>query len=188
MGFAYKFHDPNGLYFVSCATVQWVDVFTRSIYSDIVVESLAYCIKHKGLVLHAWVIMPNHIHLIISRKDESRLSDIMRDFKKFTSSKIIAAINSTTESRRSWMLWIFQSAGEHNTNNTNYQFWQQENHPILLETAKFTKQKVDYLHENPVRARLVDTPERYIYSSARDYAGETGLLPITILNDVFYAQ
>ena len=83
MGFAYKFHDPDGVYFVTCATVQWVDVFTRSIYSDIVVESLQYCIDKKGLVLHAWVIMPNHIHLVLSRNGKHSLSDIMRDFKKF---------------------------------------------------------------------------------------------------------
>jgi putative transposase len=89
MGFAYKFNDQDGAYFVTCATVQWVDVFTRSIYCDIVVDSLSYCIANKGLVLHVWVIMPNHIHIVISRKGSSSLSDIMRDFKKFTSAKII---------------------------------------------------------------------------------------------------
>ncbi len=186
MGFAYKFDDADGVYFTTCAVVEWVDVFTRSIYSDIVVESLQYCIDKKGLVLHAWVIMPNHIHLVISRKGTDGFSDIMRDFKKFTSSKIIEAIKVNTESRRNWMLWLFQSAGKKNGNNTNYQFWQQENHPIALESNKFVKQKVEYIHENPVTAKLVDTAQRYVYSSAKDYAGEKGLLPIIILDEVYY--
>jgi putative transposase len=188
MGFAYKFHDPDGTYFVTCATVQWVDVFTRSIYSDIVVQSLQYCIDQKGLVLHAWVIMPNHLHMVISRRGESSLSDIIRDFKKFTSSKIVEAINSPTESRRNWMQWLFKSAGKQNANNTNFQFWQQENHPIELESAKFTRQKIEYIHENPVRAKFVDVAQRYVYSSAKDYAGERGLLPISILEDVYDAM
>ena len=188
MGFAYKFHDPDSVYFVTCAIVQWVDVFTRSIYSDVVVDSLSYCIEKKGLVLHAWVIMPNHIHLVISRNGEVSLSGIMRDFKKFTSSKIVEAIDSPIESRRSWMLWLFKSAGKKNSNNTNYQFWQQENHPVELVSTKFVKQKIEYLHENPVRAKLVDTPERYVYSSAKDYAGEKGLLPVTILEEVYYGN
>ncbi len=186
MGFAYKFDNPDGVYFVSCAVVEWVDVFTRSIYCDIVVESLQYCIEKKGLVLHSWVIMPNHIHLVVSRKGSDSLSDIMRDFKKFTSSKIIEAIKTTPESRRNWMLWIFESAGKKNSNNTHYQFWQQDNHPVQLESGKFVKQKVEYVHENPVTARLVDEAQRYVYSSAKDYAGEKGLLPVNILDEVYY--
>ncbi len=186
MGFAYKFDNPDGVYFTTSAVVEWVDVFTRSVYSDIVIESLKYCIDKKGLVLHAWVIMPNHIHLIISTKGINSPSDIIRDFKKFTSSKILETIKTTPESRRNWMLWIFQSAGKKNSNNTHYQFWQQENHPIELESSKFVKQKVAYIHENPVAARLVDTAQRYVYSSAKDYAGEKGLLPVNILEEVYY--
>ena len=88
MGFAYKFENPDGIYFVTSAVVEWVDVFTRFQYCDIFVESLKYCIEKKGLVLHAWVIMPSHIHLVISRNGSDSLSDIMRDLKKFTSSNI----------------------------------------------------------------------------------------------------
>src|ERR1700722_3287585 len=168
MGFAYSFKNPDGVYFVSCAVVEWVDIFTRSLYCDIVVDSLKYCIEKKGLVIHAWVIMPNHIHLIISRKGEPSLSDIMRDFKKFTSSQIIEAIKNNPESRRNWMLWIFGAAGRANSQNTNYQFWQQDNHPEELFSYAFTKQKVQYLHDNPVRARIVVEPHDYVYSSAID--------------------
>ncbi|HRG90785.1 MAG TPA: transposase [Chitinophagales bacterium] len=188
MAFTYKFDNADGVYFVTTAVVEWVDVFTRSYYCDIVVNSLRYCIEKKGLVLHAWVIMPNHIHLVVSRRGNDTLSDIMRDFKKFTSTSIVKAIEEVPESRRNWMLWMFKSAGERNTNNTNFQFWQQDNHPELLYSPAFTKQKIEYLHNNPVVARLVNAPENYIYSSACDYCGTPGLLPVTILDVVKYNQ
>ena len=181
MSFAYSFHNHDGIYFTTTPVVQWVDAFTRHHYSDIVVGSLDHCIRNKGLQLHAWVIMPNHIHLIISRNGAHSLSDIMRDFKKFTSNEIKMAIREIPESRRNWMLWLFESAGKSNSNNEAFQFWQQENHPVELTTPAFTKQKLDYIHNNPVTARLVDTPERYVYSSAKDYCGEKGLLPISFL-------
>ncbi len=188
MGFAYKFSNPHGVYFVTTAVVQWVDAFTRYQYCDIVVNSLKFCIENKGLVLHAWVIMPNHIHLIISRRGQPGFGDIMRDFKKFTSAQIAKEIQTIPESRRDWMMWLFKSAGEQNSQNKDFQFWQQENHPIELTSAEFTQQKLNYIHNNPVTARIEDTPERYIYSSAKNYYGEEGLLPIELLDNVFYAR
>ena len=90
---AYQINDPDGIYFVTFATVEWVDVFTRQIYRDILVESLSYCRENKGLKIHAWCLMSNHLHLIISRNGDQSLSEILRDFKKFTSSQILKAIN-----------------------------------------------------------------------------------------------
>ncbi|MCY7409747.1 MAG: transposase [Chitinophagales bacterium] len=181
MAFAHQFHNSYGVHFVTCTTVQWVDVFTRSRYSDIVVESLNHCIKQKGLNLNAWVIMTNHLHLIISRNGEHTPSDIMKDFKKYTSTQIIQSIQLEPESRQSWMTWIFASAGKENANNRNYQFWQQENHPVELFTPEFALQKINYLHLNPVRAGFVSKPEDWMYSSAQDYAGEKGKIPISFL-------
>lgn len=97
-------------------------------------------------------------------------------------------MDSPNESRRHWMLWLFKSAGEKNPNNTYYQFWQQENHPVELISTNFTAQKINYLHENPVRAKLVDVAQRYVYSSAKDYAGEKGLLPVVMLDDVYFGR
>lgn len=178
---SYKFHNPDGLYFITFATVAWVDAFTRAEYAEIVVESLRYCQKEKGLVIHAWCIMSNHLHLIISRKGASELSDIVRDFKKFTSSQILKRIQEIAESRKGWMMWIFKSAGERNSNNTYFQFWQQDNHPEILESTLFIQQKLTYLHENPVKAGIVFEPWGYRYSSAIDYAGGKGLLDIDFL-------
>jgi len=177
MSTAYKFANPDGIYFTSFACVQWVDVFVRRKYSEIILESLEYCQKKKGLVVHAWCIMPSHMHLIISRSQTPTLSDIMRDFKKFTSGEIVRMIKEEAgESRRSWMMWLFSSAGKENPNNINYQFWQQDNHPEELITNRFTLQKLNYLHYNPVEAGFVDKPEDYLLSSARDYAGIKGLI------------
>lgn len=89
MSTKYKFHDPGGLYFVSFAVVGWIDVFTRRIYSDLLLESLTYCRKEKGLNLHAWVIMSNHVHLIVSSRDGYLLPNIMRDLKKYSSFRIV---------------------------------------------------------------------------------------------------
>ncbi len=117
MPFAYRFDNPEGAYFVTFTVVEWVDVFTRNSYADIVIESLRFCIRKKGLRIHAWVIMSSHLHLIISRTGKEGFSDIIRDFKKYTADQIIAAIQAEPESRRNWMLWLFKSAGKKNSNN-----------------------------------------------------------------------
>ena len=183
MSTAYKFSNPDGSYFMSSAVVEWVDVFTSRIYRDMLLDSLRYCQKEKGLIIFAWCIMSNHIHLIIASDGHNKLSGIIRDFKKFTASKIIKAIQlERGESRRSWMLRIFERAGKQNSNNVNYQFWRQDNHPIELQSNRFMDQKLDYLHLNPVQAGTVEMPEDYLYSSARDYAGKKGLLDIEFIN------
>ena len=179
----YKFHNPEGIYFISFATVEWVDVFTKREYKDILIENLEYCQKEKDLYLYAWCIMSNHVHLIAKARDGFLLQDILRDFKKFTSKKMIEAIaNNQQESRRIWLLELFKTAGEQNSNNTNYQFWRQDNKPIEVYSSAVIDQKLDYLHDNPVVEGIVDSPEQYLYSSARDYYGTgKGLLNVELL-------
>ena len=125
--------------------------------------------------------MSNHLHLIISRNGENSLSDILRDFKKYTANQILRNIHQPFESRKNWMLWLFKSAGTKNTNNTKYQFWRQDNHPEELISNRFMDQKLQYIHQNPVEAGWVEEPEHYRYSSARNYAGLDGLLKIDFL-------
>ncbi len=182
MASSYNFANPNGMYFVTFSTVEWVDTLSRQCYRDIIVKSLNHCINKKGLLVHSWVIMTNHVHMIISRSGEPSISDIMRDFKKFTSAKITGEIEiNPQESRKRWMLWFFRSAAEKNSRNKNYQFWQQDNHPEELFTNKFMEQKLDYIHMNPVRAGFVEEPHHYLYSSARDYTGIPGLVKISFI-------
>lgn len=179
----YKIRNQQAIHFITFAVVEWVDVFTRKAYRDILIESLRYCQQQKGLWLHAWCIMSNHVHLLASAK-EGNLSDILRDFKKFTAKQVIAAIQANNgESRKDWMLRIFQQAGEANSRNKCFQFWQQDNGPKECFSPAFTAQKIDYIHNNPVAAGLVAKPEDYLYSSAGSYHtnDETALLPVACL-------
>jgi REP element-mobilizing transposase RayT len=128
----YKFRNPEAVYFVTFTTVNWIDVFTRPIYKEIIVDSLNYCIKNKGLMVYAWVIKRIHVHLVIESRSAA-LEDIMRDLKKHTSKTILQEIEENQqESLKAWMLWMFERAGKKNGNNSKYQFWQQHNQPIEL--------------------------------------------------------
>src|ERR1039458_8568890 len=112
MGFAYKITDQQGIYFITATVVQWIDVFTRKEYKDIVVGSLEFCMKNKGLNIFGWVIMSNHLHAIVSCREGFDLSDTLRDFKKFTSTQIVEAIeNNPKESRKNWLVWLLKNKG-----------------------------------------------------------------------------
>lgn len=176
-----KIKNPQGLYFVTFTVIHWIDLFTRPEYRDILINSLKHCQEKKGLVIHAFVIMSSHLHLIISRKDDGeQLSGIIRDLKKFTSKELVKTIEVISESRREWLLRAFSKAGRHNSNNTHYQVWQQDNHPVELVTQKFIRQKLDYIHMNPVRAKIVFNPIDYVYSSATAYAGRALECPLDV--------
>ncbi|MET3540697.1 REP element-mobilizing transposase RayT [Pontibacter aydingkolensis] len=71
---------PGGLYFLTMTVVDWVNIFTRPVYKHIIVDALRFCQENKGLRLHAWVLMSNHLHLIASTAEDKNLSDILRDF------------------------------------------------------------------------------------------------------------
>ncbi len=178
----YKIRDQQAIHFITFAVVGWVDVFTRVAYKDLLLESLRYCQKEKGLEIYCWVIMTNHVHFILSAREGFALSNILRDFKKYTSVEIIdAIIGNKSESRKDWMLRIFHEAGKKNSRNTTYQFWRQDNHPVELNSIYMKDQRMAYIHKNPVVGGIVAREEDYLYSSARDYAGEKGLLDIKFL-------
>ena len=179
----YKIRNQAAIHFITFAVVEWVDIFTRKEYRDMVLESIKYCQNERGLLLHAWCIMSNHLHLVISAKNHD-LSDILRDFKKFTSKQIISAIETNQhESRKDWMLSICRELGEKNSRNRNYQFWRQDNQPQELYSAAFIFQKINYIHNNPVEAGIVEKPEHFLYSSAKDYflTKKCGLLDLEFL-------
>ncbi len=180
MSSGYKIEEKDGIYFLTFQIVEWVDIFTRKIYRDLILESLDYCITSKDLKVYGFVIMSNHIHLL-AKSEVGDLNGTIRDFKKFTSKKMIEVIISGIESREKWMLDIFRKAASSHSHNKNYQVWTRENHAELIYSEKFIDQKLNYIHENPVRAGWVMHPEDYLYSSAVDYTGGKGLLPIELL-------
>lgn len=169
----FRIIDPYAMYFITSTAVGWVDVFSRRQCKDIVIDSLKYCQQEKGLLVYAYVIMESHIHLVVAADPGSDgLSAILRDFKKFTSKKIIKWIDDNPkESRRYWMDVVFKYHGKYNHRNQTYQVWQQHNCPKVCELPKFTMQKINYIHNNPVKAGIVDRAVDYKYNSARAYAG-----------------
>ena len=175
MSTKYRFKNTEGLYFITITVRHWIDIFTRREYKDIIVDALNYCCKEKGLEVFAWVIMTNHLHLIVRAKEGYLLPDILRDFKKFTSKSIISAITENQqESRKEWLLRGFKT-------KTGYQFWQVGLHQIELWSNAVIDEKLNYIHKNPVRSGVVFRTEDYLYGSAIDYAGEKGLVEVCIL-------
>ena len=174
----YKIRDQSLPHFVTATIVDWVDVFTRKNYRDFIVDCLDYCIKNKGMIIYGYVIMSNHIHMIV-QSEQGELSDLLRDFKKFTAKTILEKIQTESESRREWMLERFRLATESHIRNKNFQFWQYGNHPEEIYTNKFMWSKLDYIHLNPIRAGIVSKASEYIYSSASNYVHDSGLIVIT---------
>lgn len=176
----YVIRDQTLPYFITATVVDWVDVFTRKCYKDIVIDCFDFCIKKKGMVLYSYVIMSNHIHMIVQSNDGS-LSDLLRDFKKFVSKTITHKIQTEPESRREWMLERFRLATESHSRNKNYQFWQYGNHAEEIYSEKFMWSKIDYIHLNPVRAGILSKPQDYIFSSASNYVDGKGIIDVELV-------
>lgn len=173
----YKFHNPEGLYFVSFAVVGWLDVFTRNEYKDLLLDSLEFCQKNKGMEIHAWCIMTNHVHLIFRSIESEKPELILGDFKRFTSRNIIKAIQQNpVESRKEFLMDFFKKEAGKSSNTTNHQFWRHDSKPIELWSNEVIQQKIDYIHNNPVAEGIVFRAKDYKYSSASDYSGEKGML------------
>ncbi|MBN4072623.1 transposase [Crocinitomix catalasitica] len=167
----------NSSYYLTLTVVDWVDVFTRKNHKDAIVDSLRYCIKEKGLNVYAYCLMSNHLHLIVNCDEPFQLRDVMRDFKKFTSKKIISQIQNQPESRKKWMLNIFMGQAAASAKHSSFKFWQAGNHAIELFSEKFVWDKINYIHNNPVEEKFVNKPEDWKYSSASNYLDDASVLP-----------
>jgi REP element-mobilizing transposase RayT len=182
----YKFHNPEGLYFISFAVVGWLDIFTRNEYKDLFIESLVYCQKNKGLEIHAWCIMSNHVHLVFRSIKGQNPELLIGDLKRFTSQSIVKSIQENPrESRKEFLLDFFKKEAEKSSNVKHYQFWRHDNKPIELWSNKVIQQKIDYVHNNPVEEGIVYKAEDYVYSSAIDYSGQKGLVDDVVVFRMF---
>ena len=119
----YKIREIDKAYFVTITVVDWADVFTRKNHKLLLIDSLAHCQQNKGLVIFGYCLMPSHLHMIAKAEGQYTLSDILRDFKKYTSKAIVKQIEEESESRREWMLDLFAKAGEPLKKIKNYKFW-----------------------------------------------------------------
>jgi len=179
MSTKYRVHNNELAHFVTITTVGWIDVFTRLKQKENIVNSLRYCQNNKSLEIFGWCLMPSHLHMICkSGNQDILLSSIIRDFKKFTSKSIIKTIIEKPESRREWMLHYFLNECKHLKRTQKYKVWQDGYHAKEIFKPQFFNEKLNYIHNNPVIDKIVELPEDYMYSSARNYANLKSLIDI----------
>ena len=175
----YKVFDKTPCYFITCSTVWWTPIFISSETCDVIIDSLSYCRKHKGLHVFAYVIMPIHFHGIVSAEKAEDLPGVMRDLKRHTSRELVRVLQSS-----SWELPLraFKKAAEVAHRESEQKVWQDEFHPIAIFTERVFREKMDYIHANPVRKGLVRQPSDWWYSSAcYCESGETGPLELDLV-------
>lgn len=183
----YRILDQHGLNFLTLTVVEWIDLFTRKAIADIVLDSLRWCQQNKGLEIYGFVLMPSHLHLIARAGSDDELSTVLQSFKSFTATNIISYLKDTTlpESRRDWLLNHFAFNARKNKTNSLHQVWQRDNHPVILFSPHVIRQKLGYVHNNPVEAGIVLVPEHYLMSSASNYAIGKGMLDVIVLEDLW---
>lgn len=177
----YKIRDQSATHFLTFTVVGWIDIFTRQRYRDILLECLEFCRQKKGLRLNAYVIMSNHAHFIWTSANQN-LSGLIRDFKTHTSKCITNSVQTDPESRRDWLMHLFRFHANKTNANDFFKVWTGDNHPEEIHSAPFFQTKLNYIHQNPVRAGLVAHPSDFIYSSAANYEGKKGLITIDMLD------
>ena len=168
----YRIVDNSYPYFLTCTIIEWLPVFTRQPYFEIVIDSLKYCRERKGLKIFAYVVMDNHLHLVA---EGERLGATIKEFKSYTAKGIIEL---ATDEGKDWLLNQFEFFKARHKTESRYQVWQEGFHPQLLDSEEMLTQKVEYIHENPVKAGLVEKAEDWWYSSAKNYMEQGGVMEI----------
>jgi len=174
----YPIVEPQGCYFLTLNTIERVDIFIRPFFKQIIVESLNYFIEKKGLIVYGWCLMTNHLHLLVQPRDGDGfdLSTTIRDFKTFTAKIILEDLNTESEIRRAWIMKKIREAALFD----KLEVWENSDHPILVsaEENENINEHLKLMHDNPVRNKIVELPQDYLHSSARNYAGLKGLVNI----------
>ncbi|MBI4644176.1 MAG: transposase [Deltaproteobacteria bacterium] len=171
----YKAVEDGQPIFITSTIVEWIPVFIRKPYIDILINALTFCRQNKKLKIFSYVIMDNHIHLLISGDN---LSNIIRDFKRHTAREIIKLAEFE---KKFWLLQQFKFYRQKYKTDSDYQVWQEGFHPKQIFSEDMLRQKIEYIHHNPVRIGWVDKPEDWVYSSARNYLGLEAILEIDAL-------
>ena len=170
----YVITEPNKPHFLTCTVLEWLPVFSRPEVVNILLDCWKYQIKENGLQLYGYVVMENHIHYIAQTK---QLDKSLASFKSFTARKIIDYL---VQNKTDYLLDRFRFAKRPYKNDREYQFWQEGSHAELVFSEAMMREKLQYIHANPVKRGYVDTAEQWRYSSARNYSGESGLLEVNL--------
>ena len=181
MPYAYQIHKQDAAYFLTPSVVELAHAFMKNKHKQILCDSLNHCVDTKGLEIFSYVIMSSHMHMMVRAKNNN-LSDVIRDFKKFSSRKLIETLNSNPEIGSTQLLEIYSTGGSNQKKKSAHQVWQYNNHAEEVYSPNFTLSKIRYIHNNPVEAGLVGRPEEYYYSSARDYSGIQGPVKVSLIN------
>ena len=163
-------------HFITCSTVNWIPIFSKPELVTIVLDSLRFLQTQQRLALNSYVIMENHLHMIASADN---LSKEIRTFKSFTARSCIDWL--AQHQPKSYWLGCMESGKLRHKTGQRYQMWQEGFHPKMICSEAMLRQKLDYIHNNPVKRGYVDDPAHWRYSSYRNYLGEPGLLSITLL-------
>ena len=174
----HKVFDSSKPYFITMSVNQWAKIFNNTSIINIVINSLKYCQLNKGLEIYSYCIMPDHIHMICRSICEYSLSEIIRDFKKYTSRSIIKHLINTDNNISAVWLEIFRKNDSKIRHIYRHHVWQEGFYPIELSSNSFIDQKIEYINNNPVKAGMVDNAEDYLYSSARNAVGLRGYLEV----------
>jgi len=168
----YKITDPKAPHFLTATVNNWLPLFTRMETVQILFDSWTFLQRDSGFILYGYVVLENHLHMVVASSDLSR--DMQR-FKSWTAREILALLQQKNSRRMLELLAMFKR--KHKTDST-YQVWEEGNHPQLIGNEMMMRQKLDYIHQNPVKRGYVDQPEHWRYSSARDYLGQKGLVEV----------
>jgi putative transposase len=159
-------------HFLTATINNWLPIFTRPETVNIVLESWRFLQQASGLQIFGYVILENHLHLVARSQDLS--TDIQR-FKSYTAKEILAYLQAQKATRLLRLLELFKRP--HKTEST-YQVWEEGSHPQIIESEAVLRQKLEYIHQNPVKRGYVDLPEHWRCSSARNYTGQEGLIEV----------
>lgn len=170
----------NSVFALKFIVTDRIDVFSKSEYRDIVTETLKYHRETKKLRLYAWCLMSDHIHLVCRVEPPFKITDFVCDFKSFIAKAITDDIENHPGSHKIWILQRFEYASKLDRRSEKYLFWQDSNHLTELQTKDQIQQQLKSIHQNPVKQRIVEKPEDYLYSSARNYAGIRSVIEIDL--------
>ncbi len=159
----FKVHDGAYPHFITNSVVYGIPAFCREQHFRLLTDSLRYCVANKGLLVHAFVLMPNHFHAVCSQTD-GKISDVLRDLKRHTASQMLSMLKEG-----GYEMWIRALT---NAGGGKGKLWDDAFHPMEVHSKEFFEQKLAYIHNNPVKAGFVELPQHWKYSSAGLYYDE----------------
>jgi len=168
----YKIYEPTHPHFITCTVLHWIPLFTNQQSVQIILDSLRYLQQSDNLKIYAYVILENHLHLVAS---SDNIAKSMKKFKSFTAKELLELLQKQNITTILDQLAFYKKAHKQ---ETTYQVWQEGIQPKLIQSEQMMRDKISYIHNNPIKRGYVDEAKHWRYSSARDYDGANGLIEI----------